>query len=77
MTVSRLLFNQLLVYCRLSLTKLMIVFFQVIFLLGLMIRQPLSSCSRVVIIGTLTNTHSVQDDPVPCLDPWAGSRGVF
>ena len=48
-------------------------FFQMICLLGLMIRQPLSSFSRVVIIGALMNTHSVHDDPVPCPEPWAGS----
>ena len=52
-------------------------FFQMIFFWGLMIRQPLSNCSRVVIIGTLMNTHSVHDDPVPCPVLWAGSWNLF
>ena len=42
-----------------------------------MIRYHFSSCSRVVIIGTLMKTHSVQEDSAPCPDPWAGSWGVF
>lgn len=48
-----------------------------IFLYGLMIRQPLSSFSRVFIIGTLMETHSVHDDPVPYPEPWEVSWIVF
>ena len=29
------------------------------------------------LVGTLTNTYSVHDDPDPCLDPWAGSWILF
>ena len=40
-------------------------------------RHPLLSCSRVVIMGTLIKTYSVQEGPTPCPDPWAGSGEVF
>ena len=51
-------------------------FFNIIFLLGLAMVQPLSSFSRVYIIGTLMNTHSVPDDHVSCLELWTESCGV-
>ena len=75
--MSILLLIQSLVYCLLSSTKTIILFFQVICLLGLIMTQPLLSCSRVVIIGTLMKTHSVHDDPAPWPDPWEGACGVF
>ena len=54
----------------------MIVFF-IIFLLGLVMVQFLSSFSRMEIIGTLTNTHLIPDDPAPCPETWTGSYVLY
>ena len=70
------MFIQSLVYCRLSSTKRMIVFL-IIFLLGLVMVQPLSSFSKVDIIDILMSTHSVLDDSAPCPEPWMGSCVVY